>query len=156
VPTVVLSRPVLWEVADIVEQIFRIAYTENLHPRPEEYNAATCDYAAEHGLSVTRLREQMRQYGTLSEIHQRAQVIALMRFYSRRWRPSDPEGGVRRHRKARRRGHRKFVRALKSSGVLSCPMMSDVAQTGHRPDKRAPPPATNILIQQSSHYSPPL
>ena len=37
VPTVVL-RPVLWEVADIVEQIFRVAYTENLHPRLEEYD----------------------------------------------------------------------------------------------------------------------
>jgi len=53
-------RPVLWEVADIVEQIFRIACTENLHPRPD-YDAPCCDYQAEHGLSVTRMREQMRQ-----------------------------------------------------------------------------------------------
>jgi hypothetical protein len=73
-------RPILWEVADIVEQIFRIACTENLHPRPEEYDAATCDYAAEHGLSMTRMREATRQYGTVGEIHERAQVIALMRL----------------------------------------------------------------------------
>jgi len=91
VPTVVL-RPVLWEVADIVEQIFRIACTENLHPRPEEYDAAACDYQAEHGLSVTGMCEQMRQYGTLTKIHERAQVIALMHFYARCWRPSNPEG----------------------------------------------------------------
>jgi hypothetical protein len=83
VPTVVM-RPVLWEVADIVEQIFRIACTENLHPVPEEYDAATCDYAAAHGLSVTGMGERMRQYGTLGEVHERAQVIALMRIYARR------------------------------------------------------------------------
>ena len=82
--TVVL-RPVLWEVTDIVEQIFRIACTENLHPRPEEYDAATCDYQAAHRLSAARMHEQMRQYGTLTEIHERAQVIALMRLYTRRW-----------------------------------------------------------------------
>ena len=53
-PAVVSSRLVLWEVADIVEQIFRIAFTENLHLRPEEYDAATCDYRAEHGVHVFR------------------------------------------------------------------------------------------------------
>jgi len=53
VPTVV-SRPVLWEVADVVEQIFRIACTENLFPRSEEYDAATCDYQADHGLTYGR------------------------------------------------------------------------------------------------------
>ena len=100
-PTVVL-RPVLWEVADIVEQIFRIACTENLHPRPEEYDAATCDYVAEHGLSDSAMRLKMRQYGTLTEIHERAQVIALMRLYGRRWRPLAPEGGVRRGRRRAR------------------------------------------------------
>jgi len=40
VPTVVLSRPILWEVADFVEQTFFIACTENLHPRPENIQAA--------------------------------------------------------------------------------------------------------------------
>lgn len=78
VPTVVL-RPVLWEVDDVVEQVFRTARTENLHPRPEEYGAATCDYATAHGLPVTSMRLAMRQYGTGSEVHERAQVIALMR-----------------------------------------------------------------------------
>jgi methyl coenzyme M reductase subunit C len=29
---------------------------------------------------------ELRQYGTLTEIHERAQVIALMRVYGRRWR----------------------------------------------------------------------
>jgi hypothetical protein len=46
----------LWEVADIVERIFRIAATCNLHPRPEDYDATTCDYQAAHGLLVTRMR----------------------------------------------------------------------------------------------------
>jgi hypothetical protein len=102
VPTAVLSRPVLWEVADIVEQIFHIACTENLHPRPEEFDAATCDYQAAHALSYSKMCEQMRQCGTLSEIHERAQVIVLMRLYARRWRPLVPEGGVRRGRRRAR------------------------------------------------------
>jgi hypothetical protein len=92
VPTVVLRRPVLWEVADIVEQIFRIACTENLFPRPEEYDAAAVDYQAAHGLSYSRMCKEMNQYGALGEIHERAQVIALMRIYAKRWRPWDPEG----------------------------------------------------------------
>jgi hypothetical protein len=44
------------------------------------------------GLSVTGMCEQMRRYGTLGEIHECAQVIALMRLYAKRWRPWDPEG----------------------------------------------------------------
>jgi len=71
VPTVVM-RPVLWEVADILEQFFRIAYTENLHPRPEELDAAACDYQADHGLTYSGMFEAMRQYGTLTEIRERA------------------------------------------------------------------------------------
>jgi hypothetical protein len=86
VPTVV-SHPVLWEVADVVEQIFFIAYTENLHPRPEDYDAATCDYQAAHGLSVSRM--QALGLTAMREFRERAQVIALMRFYERRWRPWD-------------------------------------------------------------------
>ena len=89
--TVVL-RPALWEVTDIVEQIFRIACTENLHLRPEEYDASTCDYQAAHELSYSRMCKEMHQYGTLTEIHERAQVIALMRLYRARWRVWDPEG----------------------------------------------------------------
>jgi hypothetical protein len=38
------------------------------------------------------LKKGSRQYGTLGEIHERAQVITLMRFYEARWRPCDPEG----------------------------------------------------------------
>jgi hypothetical protein len=83
---------VLWEVADIVEQIYTIALTENLYPRPEEFDAAACDYQADHGLTYSKMCEAMRQYGTLTEIHERAQVIALMRLYRARWRPWDPEG----------------------------------------------------------------
>ena len=89
---VTVLKPSLHELADILEQIFFIACTENLHPRPEEFDAATCDYAAEHGLSYSAMGLAMRQYGTLTEIHERARVIALMRFYRARWRPWDPEG----------------------------------------------------------------
>jgi hypothetical protein len=64
----------------------------HLHPRPEEFDAAACDYQAVHGLTYSRMCEQMRQYGALTEIHERAQVIALMRLYANRWRPWDPEG----------------------------------------------------------------
>jgi hypothetical protein len=112
VPTVVL-RPVLWEVADIVEQIFRIACTENLHPRPEEYDA----YQADHGLTYSGMCEAMRQYGTLTEIHERAQVIALMRLYGRRWRPLAPGGGVRRGRRASM-GSSRWARARRQYGPL--------------------------------------
>jgi hypothetical protein len=34
--------------------------------------------------SLTGMGERMRQYGTLSEIHERAQVVALMRLYGAR------------------------------------------------------------------------
>jgi hypothetical protein len=88
-PTVVM-RPVLWEVADIVEQIYFIAATCDLHPRPEEFDAAACDYQAAHGLSYSAMCKQMG--GATCEIHERAQVIALMRFYRARWRVWDPEG----------------------------------------------------------------
>jgi len=63
---------VLFEVADTVEQTFRIACTEKLHPRPEEYDAAACDYQAAHGLTYSRMCEQMRQYGAMREIRERA------------------------------------------------------------------------------------
>ena len=91
VPTVVLSRPILWEVADIVEQIFRIAFVENLHPRPEDYDAATVDYRAACGLSDSAMREILRS-SSHARVRERAQVIALMRLYRARWRVWDPEG----------------------------------------------------------------
>jgi hypothetical protein len=70
---------VLWDVADIVEQIFRVACIENLHPRPEECGAAACDYQAQHGLSDSAMHEAMRgNLMAMREIRERAQVIALM------------------------------------------------------------------------------
>jgi hypothetical protein len=84
---------VLWEVANIVEQIFRIACIENLRPRPEDYDTAADDYRAECGLSDTAMHEALRSSLTaMREIRERAQVIALMRLYAKRWRPWDPEG----------------------------------------------------------------
>jgi hypothetical protein len=89
VPTVVM-RPVLWEVADIVEQTFRIAYTESLHPRPEEYDAADCDYAAERGLSDRNGRADAPVRHPERDSRAR-QVVALIRLYGARRRPLDPE-----------------------------------------------------------------
>jgi len=85
---------VLWEVADTVEQIFRIAATCDLHPRPKDYDAAACDYQAAHGLSDTAMHEALRSSLTaMREIRERAQVIALLRLYAKCWRPLVPEGG---------------------------------------------------------------
>jgi hypothetical protein len=50
---VTLLRSSLHKLADVVEQIFRIAFVEDLHPRPEEYDAAACEYQAAHGLSYS-------------------------------------------------------------------------------------------------------
>jgi hypothetical protein len=50
-----------------------------VHPRPEDYDAAYCDYQAEHGLSNTAMCETLRQYGHLSEVHERAQASRKMR-----------------------------------------------------------------------------
>jgi hypothetical protein len=91
VPTVVVSRPVLWEVADILEQIFRIACTENLHPRVEDFETARRDYQAAHGLTNTSMREGLGLKAS-REILERAQEIVLMRFYEKRWRVWDSEG----------------------------------------------------------------
>ena len=45
----------------------------------------------------------MQRDGALGgEIRERTQVIALMRFYRARWRPLEPEGGVRLGRPSRR------------------------------------------------------
>jgi hypothetical protein len=92
VPATVL-RPSLHELADILEQMFFIAATCDLDPRPEEIDAAACDYQADHGLSYSKMCEVMGRHGAFSpEIRERAQVIALMCFYRGRWRPWDPEG----------------------------------------------------------------
>src|SRR5215472_13029106 len=108
VPTVVL-RPVLWEVADIVEQIFRIACTEDLRDiAPDDYDAAASDYQAAHELSETAMRKALRSSLTaMRKVRERAQVIALMRLYVRRWRPFEPEGGYRRAARATGWSHQK-------------------------------------------------
>ena len=96
-PTVVL-RPVLWEVANIVEQIFTIAASCDLRDvTAEDREVAIHAYQAEHGLTVTRLRDALRSSLTaVREVRERAQVIALMRLYARCWRPLAPEkGGMR-------------------------------------------------------------
>jgi hypothetical protein len=74
-------------------------------------------------------------------IRERAQVIALMRLYARGAgdrscpRAAGVVGVARRALAA--------VAALKASGVLSCLVVSDVVQTGYRPDKNAPLPLTS-------------
>jgi hypothetical protein len=52
-----------------------------VHPRPEDYDAdaAYCDYQAEHGRSNIAMCETLRQYDTLSEVHERAQPSRKMR-----------------------------------------------------------------------------
>jgi len=80
VPKFVL-RPVLWEVADVVEQIFRIAATCNLHPTPRGVRRPRpAIHRAAHGLTYSRMREEMNEYGAMLEINERAQVTALMRL----------------------------------------------------------------------------
>jgi hypothetical protein len=58
VPTGVL-RPVLWEIADIVEQTFAIA-CESLYPTANDRHAATRDYRAERRLTKTRIQDVLR------------------------------------------------------------------------------------------------
>ena len=58
-PTVA-TKPVLWELADVVEQIITIAATVNLTPTVDDYGAARCDFMAEHRLSKTRVQDEMR------------------------------------------------------------------------------------------------
>jgi hypothetical protein len=47
--------------------------TENLHLRPEDYDAAYCDYQAAHELSDTARREALRQYSASRAVRERAQ-----------------------------------------------------------------------------------
>jgi hypothetical protein len=100
VPTVVM-RPVLWEVADIVEQIFRIAATCDLRDlTPEDREAAIHAYRAMHDLTVTRLRDALRSSLTaIQEVRELSHQAKLMRNYARCLRPLVPEGGVRRGRR---------------------------------------------------------
>ena len=119
-PTVVVSRPVLWEVADVVEQIFFIAFVKDLTPTSEDRYAAACDYQAECGLSDSAMREALSSsLTTMREVRERAQVIALMRLYSRRWRVWDREGrrGRRPSRQPPKQRLRKRDCALRDAGV---------------------------------------
>ena len=43
----------LWEVADVIEQIYTIAFTENLYPSSEDRQAAMADYQAEQSSRPT-------------------------------------------------------------------------------------------------------
>jgi hypothetical protein len=42
----------LWEVADVIEQIYTIAFTTNLQPDPEDREAAILDHRAEHKVAA--------------------------------------------------------------------------------------------------------
>ena len=102
---VYVMQHTLWEVADVIEQIYTIAFTQNLYPSSEDRQAAMADYQAEHEFSTHRLCELLRyNYLTMREIEQRAIRVKLMRLYARRWRPWDSEDrlSMRRARQARR------------------------------------------------------
>jgi hypothetical protein len=58
--SIATTKPILWEVADIVEQIFTIALVEDLTPTPEDRYAAILGHQADHGLSVPQMRERLR------------------------------------------------------------------------------------------------
>ena len=80
---VAATKPVLWELADVVEQIFTIAFTENLYPSTEPLRRPS-RYAAEHRLSRTRLESAMR--GSLLamwEVEEIACRLRLLQFYDR-------------------------------------------------------------------------
>src|SRR5215472_14341366 len=76
-----------------------------------------------------------------------------MRLYGRRWRPSDPEGGVRRDCKARRRGHRKFVCARTSTISPRQPLLPDPRHLVGEP-RQAPTITTNTIVGEVAphHY----
>lgn len=84
------TNPILWEVADVVEQIFTIALVEDLTPTPEDRYAAILGHQADHGLSVPQMRGCLRCcYGTMRQVDERARQVRLMRLYAGRWRVWD-------------------------------------------------------------------
>ena len=88
--SIAATKPILWEVADVVEQIFTIALVEDLTPTPEDRYAAILGHQADHGLSVRQMRERLRCcYGTMREFDERARQVRLMRLYAGRWRVWD-------------------------------------------------------------------
>ena len=82
----------LWEVADVVEQIFCIACVEDLTPTADDRYAAILGFQADHGVSVPQMRERLRSCcEALTEVDQRARQVCLMRMYAKRWRVFDCE-----------------------------------------------------------------
>src|SRR5262245_25557383 len=89
---VCITRPSLVEVADAVEQIYTIAFTENLYPSTEDRRAASLEYAAEHRLSRTRLEAVMRSsLQAMREVEEIARRLRLLQLYGQRWRPWTPD-----------------------------------------------------------------
>jgi hypothetical protein len=73
------TKPILWEVADVVEQMFTIALVEDLTPTPQDLYAAILGHQADHGLSVPQMRERLRCcYGTMREVDERARQVARL------------------------------------------------------------------------------
>jgi hypothetical protein len=105
VPVTVL-RLSLHELVDILEQIFTIAATCDLRDvTSEDREAAIHAYQAAHGLSATRLRDVPRSsLAAMREVDDLSRQAKLIRIYAKCWRLLVPEGGMRGHRKARRRG----------------------------------------------------
>jgi len=115
VPTVAIKPVVLWEVADVVEQIFTLAMTCDLRTvTPEDHEAAVRTYQAEHDLPTTRLREVLRSSLTaMREVDELGRQAKLMRIYMRCWRPCEPEG--RKPCRARANVHAEERRARKAA-----------------------------------------
>ena len=89
---VCITRSSLVEVADAVEHIYTIAFTENLYPSTEDRRAARLEYAAEHRLSRTRLEAVMRSsLLAMREVEEIARRLRLLQLYRQRWRPGAPD-----------------------------------------------------------------
>jgi hypothetical protein len=92
--SIATTKPVLWEVADVVGQVFAIACVADLTPTAEHRYAAILGYQADHDLSVPQMRERLRCcYGTMREVDERARHVRLMRLYAGRWRVWEFRGG---------------------------------------------------------------
>ena len=83
-------RPVLREIADILEQTFAIACIESLYPTANDRHAAIGDYRAEYRLTKTRMQDVLRS-NLMRDIEERAKCAVLVRLYWRRRRVWDPD-----------------------------------------------------------------
>jgi hypothetical protein len=89
---VFVTKNSLWEVAAVVEQIYTIAFTEDLRPTLEDRGAARHEYAAEHQLTRTRLETVMRSsLLAMREVEEIARRLRLLQLYGRRCRPRTPD-----------------------------------------------------------------